>query len=385
MALATGRAAPYREGSVSDLTRRDALRWIAAGGATLVGCSAERSLAASPVLAVRPLPASPTPWPTPDPFLFCVHHDDAYPVGNDRLGPAAELTGRDLGMDFAGRDGWRMYHGREVPGFPAHPHRGFETVTVVRRGLLDHSDSLGAAARYGGGDVQWLTAGAGIQHAEMFPLLDRTGANPVELFQIWLNLPAVDKFADPHFSMLWNHQIPRHTLLDTAGRATEVTIVAGGLDGKRAAPPPPRSWASRASADVAIWNIKMGANARWNLPAATPGAQRWLYFFAGGTLAIAGQPIDVAHVIELRGDTVVRIDNGSAPAELLLLQGQPIGEPVVKHGPFVMTTKAEIHQAIRDYQTTRFGGWSWPSDEPVHPRDAGRFARHANGTIDRPA
>ncbi len=90
-------------------------------------------------------------------------------------------------------------------------------------------------------------------------------------------------------------------------------------------------------------------------------------------------------MIELRGDAIARIDNGSAPAELLLLQGQPIGEPVVKHGPFVMTTKAEIHQAIRDYQTTRFGGWSWPSDEPVHARDAGRFARHANGTIDRPA
>lgn len=355
-----------------------------AAGATLIGCSSARPLA-SPVLAVRPLPAAPTPWPTPDPFLFCVHHDDAYPLGNERLGPAAELTGRELGMDFAGRDGWRMYHGREVPGFPAHPHRGFETVTVVRRGMLDHSDSLGAAARYGGGDVQWLTAGAGIQHAEMFPLLDRRGANPVELFQIWMNLPAADKFADPHFSMLWNHTIPRHTLLDSRGRATEVTIVAGTLDGTRAAEPPPRSWASRGSSDVAIWNIKMVPGARWNLPAATPGAQRWLYFFAGTTLAIAGQGIAVAHVIELRGDAVARIDNGDAAAELLLLQGQPIGEPVVKHGPFVMTTKAEIHQAIRDYQTTRFGGWSWPSDEPVHGREAGRFARYANGTIERPS
>ena len=81
------------------------------------------------------------PWQTPDPFLFCVHHDDAYPAGNAELGPAASLAGRNIGSDFAGKDGWRMYHGDVVPGFPQHPHRGFETVTVVRRGLLDHSDS----------------------------------------------------------------------------------------------------------------------------------------------------------------------------------------------------------------------------------------------------
>src|SRR5262245_49449154 len=149
-------------------------------------------------------------WPTRDPFLFCVHHDDAYPVGNAAHGPAASLAGRQLGSDFTAVDGWRMYHGEVVPGFPQHPHRGFETVTIVRRGLVDHADSLGAAARYGGGDVQWLTAGRGIVHAEMFPLLDRRAPNPLELFQIWLNLPKSDKMVEPHFSMLWNSAIPRH-------------------------------------------------------------------------------------------------------------------------------------------------------------------------------
>ena len=94
----------------------------------------------SPVLQTVPLG---TRWPTIDPFLFCVHHDDAYPAGNEQLGPDASLDGRDLGMDFAAIDGWNMYHGLVVPGFPAHPHRGFETVTFVRRGLIDHSDSLG--------------------------------------------------------------------------------------------------------------------------------------------------------------------------------------------------------------------------------------------------
>jgi len=123
-------------------------------------------MADSDILSVVPLGFQ---WPTLDPFLFCVHHDDAYPAGNEQLGPAAPLDGRELGMDFAGKDGWRMYHGTTVPGFPQHPHRGFETVTIVRRGLIDHSDSLGATARFGRGDVQWLTAGKGISHCEMFP------------------------------------------------------------------------------------------------------------------------------------------------------------------------------------------------------------------------
>jgi redox-sensitive bicupin YhaK (pirin superfamily) len=96
------------------------------------------------------------------------------------MGPAASLAGRQLGQDFEGKDGWRMYHGEDVPGFPGHPHRGFETITIVRSGYIDHSDSLGAAARYGRGDVQWLTAGRGILHAEMFPLIERQRGNPLE-------------------------------------------------------------------------------------------------------------------------------------------------------------------------------------------------------------
>src|SRR4051794_16287094 len=143
------------------------------------------------------------PWETSDPFLFCAHHDDAYPAGNERMGPAASLEGREIGQDFAQKDGWNMYHGSAVPGFPPHPHRGFETVTFVRRGLIDHADSLGAAARFAGGDVQGLTAGGGVVHSEMSPLLDAEGGNPLELFQIGLNLPASDKLVEPYFTMLW--------------------------------------------------------------------------------------------------------------------------------------------------------------------------------------
>ncbi|MBL9012908.1 MAG: pirin family protein [Myxococcales bacterium] len=358
------------------LSRRSALRWIAAGAAVpLVGCS--RPTEASPLLGVQALPPAPQPWPTPDPFLFCVHHDDAYPLGNDVLGPAAPLDGRDLGMDFTGKDGWRMYHGRRVPGFPQHPHRGFETVTVVRRGLLDHSDSLGATARYGKGDVQWLTAGAGIQHAEMFPLVDRAAANPVELFQIWLNLPAADKFAQPHFSMLWDRVVPRIT-----PPGVTVTVVAGVLDGVRAAPPPPSSWAAKPASDVAIWTIKLAPRARFTLPPASAGANRWLYHVAGGAYALSGTAVQAQTVATVRADASVALDGGETGVELLMLQGQPIGEPVVQRGPFVMNTKQQINEAIRDYQTTQFGGWSWASTEPVHPREAGRFARRPDGTIE---
>jgi quercetin 2,3-dioxygenase len=332
------------------------------------------------VLRIQPLGF---PWQTRDPFLFCVHHDDAYPRANERLGPAASLAGRDLGQDFEGKDGWRMYHGREIPGFPAHPHRGFETVTVVRRGVIDHSDSLGATARYGDGDVQWLTAGKGIQHSEMFPLLDRERPNPLELFQIWLNLPAASKFADPHFTMFWDRSVPRHVTRDADGRATEVTVVAGSVGEARPPAPPPHSWASRADADVAIWTIKLEPGARFTVPPAGAGSNRTLYAFRGGALRIADRAIPRRSAVDVRADVALPIENGPEESELLLLQGRPIGEPVAQHGPFVMNSRAEIEQAFRDYQRTQFGGWPWRSTAPVHARDAGRFAKHADGRIER--
>ena len=162
-----------------------------------------------------------------------------------------------------------MYHGQAVPGFPAHPHRGFETVTYVRQGLIDHSDSLGAAARFGRGDVQWLTAGAGVVHSEMFPLLDRDGPNTLELFQIWLNLPSADKMVDPHFTMLWDDDIPRsRRRVDDDGAAAEVTVIAGALGGLVPPAPPPASWASRAESDLAIWHVVLDPGAAWTMPPA---------------------------------------------------------------------------------------------------------------------
>jgi redox-sensitive bicupin YhaK (pirin superfamily) len=335
----------------------------------------------SPVLDVRPLGF---PWQPQDPFLFCVHHDDAYPAGNDRMGPAPSLLqGRRLGNDFETKDGFRMYHGEVVPGFPQHPHRGFETITIVRRGLIDHSDSLGATARFGSGDVQWLTAGSGIVHAEMFPLVDEKNPNPLELFQIWINLPAADKLVEPHFAMLWNRDIPRLKAVDAAGRASEITVVAGKLAGLVAPPPPPRSWAARRDTDVAVFCIKLSAGATWTLPRASRNdTARTLFFFRGTGVRVADKSLREHSAVRLQADAEVELEAGDVECELLLLQGLPIAEPVEAYGPFVMNTAAEIERAMSDYRRTRFGGWPWPADDPVHARDAGRFAKHADGKVE---
>lgn len=318
-------------------------------------------------------------WETKDPFLFCVHHLDHFPKGNEKMGPATSLAGRQLGQDFTQKDGWRMYHGKEVPGFPAHPHRGFETVTIVLDGFVDHSDSHGAAGRYGNGDVQWMTAGAGSLHAEMFPLLNQNEGNTLQLFQIWLNLPRAKKFADPHFVMLWNEEIPRINLPDENGKQTEITLIAGTLEGVKAPAPAPDSWASVPENEVLIALIKMEPQAQLMLPVAEPGVNRTLYFYRGDEIKIAGTAVSNYHSVDVLPGEPIVIDNKNEPAYLLMLQGKPINEPVVQHGPFVMNSPEEINQAFADYRATQFGGWPWDRHEYVHDRNKPRFARYADG------
>lgn len=320
------------------------------------------------------------PWKTQDPFLFCVHHEDSYPAGNESLGPQASLAGRNIGQDFApNNSGWRMYHGRSVPGFPAHPHFGFETVTVVTKGVVDHSDSLGAAGRFGYGDVQWMTAGKGVQHCEMFPLLHSDRDNPLELFQIWLNLPAKRKMAAPYFSMLWADSIPEYIHIDNDGKKTSVKIIAGQIDSYKAPAPAPDSWAAESSNDVAIWTIRMEPGAQWALPVTQNAVNRSLFFYDGESVDVAGKKINGPQAIELNSMADVKIINGNRDASFLLLQGKPINEPVVQHGPFVANHAAEIQNVMREFGRTQFGGWPWPSYEHVHGRERGRFARYPDG------
>ncbi len=329
------------------------------------------------ILNIRPLGFM---WPVSDPFLFCAHHLDHYPVGNDEMGPAASLKGRDIGQDFTVKDGWRMYHGETVPGFPEHPHRGFETVTIVMKGIIDHADSHGQAGRYGNGDVQWMTAGAGLQHSEMFPLLNKESDNPAELFQVWLNLPKTKKLVKPHFKMLWSEDIPTYKLENENGKSVEINVIAGKIDKVTSPLPAPDSWAADPENEVAIWTIKMEGGAKWTMPRASNKVNRTLFFYRGSTLQIGNNKIDASQSIELKPDEDVLIENGDSDGYLLMLQGKPIHETVVQYGPFVMNTEAEIQQAFLDYRKTEFGGWPWPRHDMVYPRTKGRFAKYDDGT-----
>ncbi|MEE2755450.1 MAG: pirin family protein [Myxococcota bacterium] len=375
------------------MTRRDMVKTLAAGGAAVsAGCfqinkSSENgggTMLRKPTIISRdPLPST-GPWPISDPFLFCVHHNDKFPAADGRLGPKDGLVGRTIGSDFSNRDGWSMYHGDRIPGFPRHPHRGFETVTIVQQGIVDHADSLGAAARYGQGDVQWLTAGHGINHAEMMPLFNTQAGNPLDLFQIWLNLPAMSKMVDPRFNMYWANQIPVVQVPSNAGRGTQIKVIAGRLNAQAALAPPADSYAADKNSEIAIWDIRIDAQSEWLMPASIKGITRSLYVCDGPSLMIDGTSNQsrFRYVLEPTQPVALRADKG--PVRCLLLQGRPIGEPVAQHGPFVMNTREEIRQAIRDYQRTQFGGWPWTSNGPIHGLEPKRFARHADGRIEHP-
>lgn len=321
-------------------------------------------------------------WPTLEPFLFCVHHLDHYPKGDGQAGlPMDQLSGRALGSDFEVKDGFRMYHGKHVPGFPVHPHRGFETITIVRKGYIDHADSMGAAGRYGEGDVQWMTAGHGVQHSEMFPLLKTDEPNTVELFQIWLNLPRSKKMTAPYFTMFWNENLPRIVL--DSGRA-HLTLIAGSYQEHKALPPPPESWASDTQSEVAIWLFKVEQGGSVSLPPASEGVARMLYFFEGQELKIQEDILSGGHGASLKAHAETQITADKAPAQFLILQAKPLAEPVYQHGPFVMSTRQEIIETIEEYQKTEFGGWPWPENEMVHGNVIERFAKYPDGRIEKP-
>ena len=249
-----------------------------------------------------------TQWPTIDPFLFCAHHRDDYPTGTVDLGPDAPLDGRDDRPGLRRRRRMEHVPRLDVPGFPQHPHRGFETVTYVRTGFCDHSDSLGATARFGRGDTQWMTAGKGIVHCEMFPLLSGDEPNPLELFQIWLNLPGRRQDGRPvlHDAVEPRHADGRRGHPATATRLVDITVIAGSLDSAEAPSPPPNSWASKAEADVAIWHLRFDPGARWTMPAAGPESHRLLYAFSGSWLTVDGERLDAGNGAAIDPDPAAR-------------------------------------------------------------------------------
>jgi len=314
------------------------------------------------------------PMETPNPFLFCVYHKDEYPAGNEKM---EVPDGRGNGMDFDNRKPYRFYHGSKVPGFPQHPHRGFETITATIEGVIDHGDSMGNGGRYGQGDLQWMTAGKGIVHSEMFPLIHKDKKNTNRFFQIWLNLEKKNKMVDPYFVMHWAHDIKHWTSDD---KKVETTIWAGTFKGENASgSPPPDSYASNLTGGVGVFFIQMEHGGKITLDPCEKknDANRFIYFVEGDVAKVGGQMVqkgDTVSLIETFGAAEIPIEAISGKCEFLVLQGNPIDEPVVQHGPFVMNTREEIMKAFSDYQQTQFGGWPWPRDDHVFPRTKGRFA-----------
>lgn len=315
--------------------------------------------------------------------MFCAHHHDCYPKSNDKMGPDVSLAGRNIGSDFSNKDGFNMYHGEVVPGFPAHPHLGFETVTVTLEGLIDHFDSLGATGRYGNGDVQWLTTGSGCQHSEMFPLLYHDKPNPLELFQIWLNLPIKSKQAKPYYQMFWVEDVPEVHTEDANGNKIKVRLIAGNYKGKQSLQPNPDSWAHDPANHVSILVITLAPHAMISLPAVSETITRNLYFYSEeGTVTIDDEIIKAGNRIRLNGNADIDVENGDFESRLLLLEGEPINEPVAQYGPFVANDEDGLQKAFARYRETEFGGWPWGSYDVVHPRETGRFAKYDDGRVE---
>ncbi|ORY37954.1 hypothetical protein BCR33DRAFT_721148 [Rhizoclosmatium globosum] len=311
---------------------------------------------------IKPIAAAET-MPVQDPFLYAVYHKDVYPAGDSKMqAPKNNLK-------------YRMYHGDRIPGFPQHPHRGFETITCTLEGTIDHSDSLGGCGRYGNGDLQWMTAGKGILYGEMFPLLHPNKENRSRYFQLWLNLPSRKKMVKPNQVMHWSENITRFTTEDAN---VSVTVFAGSLLGHSALPPAKDSFAKIPGSDVNIWHITMKAGSTFTLPPSAENSMRSLYFVEGSGLTLDENThvIPESSVVEFKDSSAketILSNTSMKNIEVLVLQGKPIGEPVVIEGPFVMNTKEEVAQALRDYQKTRFGGWPWPEEAMVFPREKGRF------------
>jgi redox-sensitive bicupin YhaK (pirin superfamily) len=312
-------------------------------------------------------------WPTLDPFLFCACHDDRFPRGNGEFGPVGSLEGRQIGNDFMTKDGFRMYHGDRIPGFPVHPHRGFETITLVREGYIDHADSMGAAGRYGQGDVQWMTAGKGVQHSEMFPLLNTDADNPVKLFQLWLNLPSYNKLVEPDFTMFWAEAIPKKN-----SEGVEITLITGNFFGLQGLPAPSASWAKEPDNQVSIVLLELAPGSSINLELTNPEVNRMLYFYEGEKLQVGDKFLSKQNGGKLDFSPVLLHNPAKTLGKVLILQGKPINEPIAQQGPFVMNTRDELVKAFQDYQTNQFGGWPWSMRDQVHGQ-RGRFAIHKDG------
>ncbi|WP_458370941.1 pirin family protein [Pseudomonas fluorescens] len=231
----------------------------------------------------------------------------------------------------------------ERRGVGQHPHRGFETVTIVYKGELEHRDSTGSGGKIGPGDVQWMTAASGILHEEFHSEGFAKSGGTLEMVQLWVNLPARDKMADPGYQTILDRDIPTIALKDNAG---SLRLIAGKFDGQKGA--------ARTFTPVDVWDIRL--NAGKSLTLDLHEGRNTALVVLRGTVQVNGlESVRQGQLalFDRKGDQVTL--EASEDAMVLLLSGEPIDEPIVGHGPFVMNTEQEIHQAFADFQSGRFG------------------------------
>jgi redox-sensitive bicupin YhaK (pirin superfamily) len=227
-------------------------------------------------------------------------------------------------------------------GVDEHPHRGFETVTIVYQGELEHRDSSGSHGSIGPGDVQWMTAASGIVHEEYHSERFSKEGGTLEMVQLWVNLPARDKMSAPHYQGILDAQIPRLPLPDGAGSAR---VIAGELLGIQGP--------ARTFSPINVWDLQLNAGGAIELQ--VPSAHTSVLIVQAGQVRVNDQPAKAVELLlfDPAGDSVsVHADS---PARMLVLTGKPLNEPVVGQGPFVMNTREQIQQAIADYQGGRMG------------------------------
>ena len=231
----------------------------------------------------------------------------------------------------------------ERRGVGQHPHRGFETVTIVYDGEVEHRDSTGAGGTIGPGDVQWMTAAKGIIHEEFHSEAFARSGGALEMVQLWVNLPAKDKMTDAGYQTILDGDIPTLPLADNAG---SLRLIAGEFDGVKGP--------ARTFTPIDVWDMRLKAGRSVTLD--LHAGRNTALVVLRGTVRINGTEVAREGQLALfeRDGTQLRLES-SDDAMVLLLSGEPIDEPIVGHGPFVMNTEQEIHQAFADYQSGQFG------------------------------
>jgi len=317
-------------------------------------------------------------WDCEDPFFLVTHHFDDYPPGNaQQAPPLPEIRRRTLGNDYDKRLGYRMYKGKVSPGFPLHTHWGYETITFVSEGYIDHFDSEGNCGRFGFGDVQWITASSRYRHDEMYPLAFTDRDNHQMVTQIFLNLPIEDKNKENEVNTVWEENVPK-----AKGEGWTATVIAGSFKGVGGISPNRLSWA-KPEHHVNIVRIAMEPGAEIVIE---PSASKTRNLYITDVPAsVFGKEYHFDTRLKIRPDAEVPVKMGNKTSEVWLLEGYPIGEKQASFGPVILDSQEHVRKAMREISSTEEKEWTWKYVNQKQPLGTGRFFRDGSGREKFPA